>query len=88
MRNPWKEVKDAPQPPLFSIPASAVTLQGLIDREAHSVVFGVQTVDPISDTLNALWVSSPLQLDRYLKGLHEAHREFLNQLYDAAGPFA
>jgi hypothetical protein len=88
MRNPWKEVKSAPQPPLFALPAQAVTLQGLIDHDSGSIVFGVQSVDPINDTLTALWVCPPLPIDRYLKGLHEAHSEFLQQLYDAAGPFS
>jgi hypothetical protein len=45
-------------------------------------------VDPISDQLNALWVSGPVPVDRYLKILHEAHKEFLRQLWDASGPFA
>lgn len=88
MRNPWRDVKAIPQPPLFSLPASAITLQCLVDRENGSVVFGVQTVDPITDTLNALWCSAPLPEERYLTGLHEAHREFLRQVWDATGPFA
>jgi hypothetical protein len=87
MKNPWKLVNSAPQSPIFVLPAAAVTMQSLVDREEHSMVFGVQTVDPISDTLNALWVSSPIDLDRYLNGLHDAHAEFLRQLWDAAGPF-
>lgn len=88
MRNPWKHVNTPPQPPLFVLPALAVTLQCCVDRENGSVVFGVQTVDPITDTLNALWCSSPLPEERYLAGLHEAHAEFLRQLWDATGPFA
>lgn len=88
MRNPWRDVKTVPQPPLFRVPALAVTLQALIDHEDGSMVFGVQTVDPISDTLQHLWVSSPVPVDRYLKAMHEAHREFLEQLYEASGPFA
>jgi hypothetical protein len=88
MRNPWRNVNTCAQPPLFGLPALAVTFQALVDQEAHSVVFGVQTVDPITDTLNALWVSSPVDLDRYLKACREAHNEFLKQLYEAAGPFA
>lgn len=87
MRNPWREVKSAPQPPLFRVAAASVTLQACVDHENHSVVFGVQTMDPVSDTLQALWSSSPVDLDRYLKALHEAHQEFLRQLWDAAGPF-
>lgn len=51
------------------------------------MVYGVQSVDPISDSLTALWVSSPLDLDRYLKGCRKAHSEFLTQLWDACGPF-
>jgi hypothetical protein len=87
VRNPWSTRSDVPQPPLFSLPARAVTLQALLDLEEHSVVFGVQTLDPITDTLNALWVSSPVDLDRHLKALHEAHSEFLTQLYNAHSPF-
>lgn len=88
MRNPWSDVKTPPQPPLFTLPASAVTFQALIDRDEGSIVFGVQTVDPISDVLTALWVCPPVPIDRYLKAMHEAHRQFLEQLYDAAGPFS
>ena len=88
MRNPWKDVKDGVQPPLFHLPASAVTLQALVDTDNHSLVFGVQTVDPISDHLVALWTSAPVPLDRYLKMLHEAHREYLEQLWNATGPFS
>jgi len=87
MRNPWKDVNTAPQPSLFGLPAVAITLQALIDHEAHSAVFGVQTVDPITDTLNALWVSAPVDLDRYLKASREAHTEWLRQLWEGAGPF-
>jgi len=58
-----------------------------VDQEDHTVVFGVQSVDPISDTLTALWVQPPLDLDRYLKGAHAAHKEWLRQVWDAAGPF-
>ena len=88
MRNPWTNVNRGPQPPLFSLPAQAVTLQALIDKDNGSIVFAVQTVDPITDTLNALWSSSAVPEDRYLKMLHTAHSEFLTQLWDAAGPFA
>lgn len=88
MRNPWRNVKSCPQPPLFGLPASAVTLQALVDQEDHSVVFGVQTVDPITDVLTGLWVSSPVDLDRYLKAEREAHSEFLRALWDACGPFS
>ena len=88
MRNPWRTVNSVPQPPLFGLAASAVTLQALVDREEQSVVFGVQTVDPINDNLVALWVSDPVSADRYLKKLHMAHKEFLTQLWDATGPFA
>jgi len=87
MRNPWKSDVHHAEPPLFSLPAAAVTLQALIDHDAHSVVFGVQTVDPINDTLAALWVCPPVSLDGYLKQLHGAHKEFLEQVWSAAGPF-
>jgi hypothetical protein len=87
MRNPWKDVNGEVQPPLFRLPAVAVTLQALVDLEEHSVVFGVQTVDPISDRLVALWSSAPTDLDRYLTTLHEAHKEFLRELHDATSPF-
>lgn len=87
MQNPWKNVNTPPQPVLFRLPAVAVTYQALVDHEAHSIVFGVQTVDPITDTLNALWVSSPVDIDRYLKAAVKAHREFADQLWKAAGPF-
>jgi hypothetical protein len=88
MRNPWHIVNGPPQTPLFRLAASAVTLQALIDHDSGSLVFGVQTVDPINDQLCALWSSAPIELERYLKGLHEAHSEFLSQLWDAAGPFS
>jgi hypothetical protein len=88
MRNPWKDVKDGVQPPLFHLPAAAVTLQALVDHDNGTVVFAVQTVDPISDHLIALWSSSPVPVERYLKALHEAHREFLEQTWEACGPFA
>jgi hypothetical protein len=88
MRNPWNDVKSVPQPPLFHLAAAATTIQACVDRDNGTVVFAVQTVDPISDQLIALWSSSPVPVERYLKTLHEAHREFLNQLWDATGPFA
>ncbi len=88
MRNPWTDVKHGVQPPLFSIPAQAVTLQACVDHENGTVVFAVQTVDPINDQLIALWSSSPVPVERYLKTMHEAHREYLNQLWEACGPFA
>lgn len=87
MRNPWKDVKDGVQPPLFNLAAYSTTLQACIDHENGTVVFGVQTVDPIGDHLISLWCSAPVPLERYLKTMHEAHREFLNQLWEAAGPF-
>lgn len=88
MKNPWSIVKGVPQPPLFHLAAAAVTLQLLIDRDEGSVVFSVQTVDPINDNLVGLWVSPVFTEERYLSGLHEAHREFLQQAWDATGPFA
>lgn len=88
MRNPWHDVKSAPQPPLFDLAATAVTLQACVDRDNGSVVFAVQAVDPINDNLIALWSSSPVPVERYLKTLHQAHREFLSMLWDATGPFA
>lgn len=88
MRNPWSNVKDGVQPPLFSLPAQAVTLQALVDNDNGTVVFAVQAVDPINDHLIALWSSAPVPVERYLKALHEAHKEFLNLVWDACGPFA
>jgi len=88
MRNPWKDVKDGVQPPLFALPAYATTLQALVDHDNGTVVFAVQTVDPIADSLVALWSSAPVPVDRYLKMMHSAHKEFLEQLWQAAGPFA
>lgn len=88
MRNPWREVNASPQPPLFSLAAQAVTLQACVDHDNGTVVFAVQAVDPINDNLIALWCSQPVPVERYLKAMHEAHREFLTMLYDATGPFA
>lgn len=88
MRTPWREVKSVPQPPLFNLAASAVTLQACVDLESGSVVFAVQTVDPINDNLVALWSSSPVPVERYLKTLHQAHKEFLTQLWEQTGPFS
>jgi len=62
-------------------------MQALVDHDNGTVVFGVQTLDPIGDHLIALWCSSPVPLEKYLKAMHEAHREYLNQLWDATGPF-
>jgi hypothetical protein len=87
MRNPWHVVNGPPQPPLFAIPAVAITLQACIDRDNGSVVFGVQAVDPINDQLVALWSSSAVPEDRYLKTMHEAHREWLELLWEHTGPF-
>jgi hypothetical protein len=87
MRNPWKEVKDGVQPPLFALPAVAVTLQALYDRDNGTVVFAVQAMDPINDQLIALWSSAPVPEERYLRALHEAHREFLELMWDQLGPF-
>lgn len=87
MRRPWKDVNGEVQPTLFRLPAAAVTLQALIDHEEHSVVFGVQTLDPIEDRLVALETWFPVDLDRYLKTMHDVHKTFLRQLWDAAGPF-
>jgi len=88
MRSPWKEVNTGAQPPLFSLPAVAVTLQACVDAEAGTVVFAVQAVDPISDNLVALWTTGPVPVDRHLKKMHEAHKEFLDLLWHFTGPFA
>jgi len=88
MRNPWSDVKSGAQPPLFSLAAQAVTLQACVDNENGTVVFAVQAVDPINDQLIALWSSSPVPVERYLKTMHQAHREFLELLWEATGPFA
>lgn len=88
MRNPWKEVKGGVQPPLFELAASATTLQACYDRTNETIVFGVQTLDPIDDHLIALWCSPPVSADRYLKMLSTAHKEFLRQLWENTGPFA
>jgi len=88
MRNPWKESQEGVHTPLFGLPASAVTLQALVDNDNGTVVFAVQTVDPISDHLVALWSSAPVPVERYLKMMHTAHKEFLEQLWEACGPFA
>lgn len=88
MRNPWSNVKGGAQPPLFNLAAQAVTLQACVDHDNGTVVFGVQAVDPINDQLIALWCSAPVPVERYLKTLHEAHKEFLEVLWQACGPFA
>ena len=88
MRNPWSDVKTGVQPPLFDLAAQAVTLQACVDRDNGTVVFAVQAVDPINDQLIALWSSSPVPVERYLKTMHTAHKEWLSLLWDACGPFA
>ena len=88
MRNPWSDVKSSPQPPLFALAAQAVTLQACVDNENGTVVFAVQAVDPINDNLIALWSSAPVPVERYLRTMHTAHKEFLKLLWDATGPFA
>jgi hypothetical protein len=88
MRNPWSDVKSGTQPPLFMVPASSITLQACIDRDNGTIVFGVQAVDPINDQLMALWSSSPVPVERYLKTMHQAHKEWLDLLWQFSGPFA
>lgn len=88
MRSPWKEVNDGVQPPLFHLPAVAVTLQACVDAEDGTVVFSVQAVDPINDQLVALWSTAAVPVDRHLKKMHEAHKEWLDLLWHFTGPFA
>jgi len=88
MRLPIRHVNKIPQPPLMHTVACATTLSALVDHDEYTVVFVVETTDPTTHTLQALWSSAPHPLDRYLKGMHQAHKEFLKQLWDAAGPFA
>lgn len=88
MRDPWTSVNTSPQPSLFRLTASAVTLQALIDRAEGTVVLAVQTIDPISGELNALWSTGPIRIDDYEDAACAADREFFSQLWDAAGPFA
>ena len=76
------------QPPLVPLEAYAVSLQALVDHETQDVLFVVETVDPVENRLVALWSTAPYPLDKYLRGLHKAHKEFLKQLWDACGPFA
>ena len=88
MRFPSVPVNQIPQPPLFPTVASAISLQACVDAEAETVLFAVMSQDPISGGLQALWSSSPVPIDRHLDALHQAHAEFLSQLWDATGPFA
>lgn len=81
-------VNSVVQPSLFPLPAVAVSLHALCDSVGETVVFVVESRDPVEGSLCALWSSSPLPTDRYLKGLHEAHKEFLRQVWDVTGPFA
>jgi len=76
------------EPPLFRYEAGAVSLHALVDGVAQTVVFVAESRNPSDGKLCALWSSAPLPLDRFLDGLHEAHAEWLSQVWDATGPFA
>lgn len=88
MKMPHEFVNSDVQPSLFPLPAAAVSLHALIDRVDETVVFVVEARDPVSGHLSALWSSAPVPTDRHLKGLHEAHKEFLRVMWDVTGPFA
>lgn len=88
MRRSSPRRQDGVQPPLLPLEAYAVSLQALVDHQTQDVLFVVETVDPIENRLVALWSTGPVPLDRYLKTMHKAHKEFLKQLWDSAGPFA
>jgi len=81
-------VKAIIEPPLFKYEAGAVSLHALVDGVAQTVVFVAESRNPSDGKLCALWSSAPLPLDGFLAGLHEAHAEWLNQVWDATGPFA
>lgn len=76
------------EPPLFPYEAGAVSLSALVDRVDQTVVFVVEARNPSDGRLCALWSSAPLPLDRFIKGLHEAHEEWLKLVWEATGPFA
>jgi len=76
------------QPALFGRSAVAVQLLALVDPEDETVVFLVESKEAPGQKLIALWSSSPQPLERYIDSMHEAHKEFLSQLWDASGPFA
>ena len=76
------------EPPLFRHDACAVSLQALVDHVSQTVVFVCEAREPATLRLCALWSSSPLPLDRFINGMHEAHEEFLKMLWEATGPFA
>lgn len=76
------------EPPLFPYEAAAVQLSALVDGVAQTVVFVAESRNPSDGRLCALWSSSPLPLDRFLDGMHEAHAAWLEMLWDATGPFA
>jgi len=88
-----KQIRDglvnaAVERPLFKYEATAVSLHALVDGVAQTVVFVAESRNPSDGRLCALWSSSPLPLDSFLTGMHEAHHEWLEQLWDATGPFA
>lgn len=87
MRNPPVDVNALVQPPMFRLDAIAIAMHALVDHLDATVVFVVESRDPLAGGLCALWSSAPIPLEDHLKGLHEAHKEFLRQLFDASGPF-
>lgn len=88
MKNPFESVNSDVQPSLFPLPAVSVSLHALVDCVDQTVVFVVESRDPLAGTLCALWSTPPVPAENHLKRLHEAHKEFLEQVWNATGPFA
>jgi len=76
------------EPPLFPHEAAAVSLHALVDGVEQTVCFIAEARSPSDGRLCALWSTSPLPLDSFLGGLHDAHSEWLKMVWNAAGPFA
>lgn len=81
-------VKAWVEQPLFKYEACSVSLHALVDGVDQTVVFVAESRNPSDGKLCALWSTSPLPLDRFLDGMHEAHAHWLEQVWDATGPFA
>ena len=88
MKKPHEVVNSVVQPSMFPLSSVAVSLHALVDNLDQTVVFVVESRDPLEGSLCALWSSAPVPSENHLKGLHTAHKEFLRQVWDVTGPFA
>lgn len=76
------------EPTLFPLEAVAVSLHALTDAMDQTVVYVVESRDPISGKLVALWSSSPMPFGTEDRGMRQAFKEWSAQVWNATGPFA